>query len=83
MYNTTHALATKCQTLCVQSQFGITPVASIARIESGVDVYAVGASVIARADDSTLLSLSDTAGHKVAVLVHPIHCNVNVVSALY
>lgn len=59
------ALATKCQTLYVQSQFGITPVASIARIASGVDVYAVGASVIARADDPTLLSLSDTAGHKV------------------
>lgn len=49
----------------MQSQFGITPVASIARIESGVDIYAVGASVIARANDQTLLSLSDTAGHKV------------------
>ena len=43
------------------------PLASIARIESGVETYAVGASVIARADDSSLQSLSDVAGHKVSL----------------
>lgn len=54
-----------CLSLYVQSQFRVVPVASIARIESGVDTYAVGASVIARADDSRMQLLSDTAGHKV------------------
>lgn len=49
----------------MQSQFGTSPLASIARVEDGTDTFAVGASVIARADDSRLQSLSDTAGRKV------------------
>lgn len=49
----------------VQSQFGIVPVASIVRIVNGAETYAIGASVIARADDTQLQSLSDTAGRKV------------------
>lgn len=49
----------------VQSQLGVTPVASIARIVSGAETYAIGAAVIARADDMQLQSLSDTAGKKV------------------
>ena len=59
-----HTPAFKCL-LYVQSQFGIMPVASIARIVSGAETYAIGASVIARADDTQLQSLSDTAGRKV------------------
>ena len=51
----------------MQSQFGVTPVASIARIVSGAETRALGASVIARADDIQLQSLSDTAGKKVLI----------------
>lgn len=51
----------------MQNQFGATPVASIARVESGGKTYAVGASVIARADDSSLQVLSDVAGLKVVL----------------
>ncbi|KAL3157894.1 hypothetical protein ABBQ32_012304 [Trebouxia sp. C0010 RCD-2024] len=53
----------------MQSQFGTSPLASIARVEDGTDTFAVGASVIARADDSRLQSLSDTAGRKVTFAV--------------
>lgn len=51
--------------LYMQSQFEITAVASIARIVRGAETYAIGASVIARADDAQLQLLSDTAGKKV------------------
>ena len=51
--------------MSMQSQFGVSPVASLARVEAGMEIYAIGASVIARADDSSLQSLSDIAGRKV------------------
>jgi len=43
----------------------VVPVASLVRSEDGMVTYTVGGSIIARADDTSLHSLSDLAGRKV------------------
>ncbi len=58
----------------MQSQYGVVPLASIARIESGMITYTVGGTVIARADDSDLQSVSDLSGHKVKSQNLSRHC---------
>ena len=41
------------------------PLASIARLESGVTTYTIGGSIYVRADDTSLQSAADLSGRKV------------------
>ena len=49
----------------LQSQYGVVPLASIARLEIGVTTYTVGGNIYVRADDTSLQSAADLSGRKV------------------
>ena len=48
----------------LQSQYGVVPLASIARLEIGVTTYTVGGNIYVRADDTSLQSAADLSGPK-------------------
>ena len=51
----------------LQSQYGVVPIASIARVESGMVTYTVGGGVVARANNTSLQSYSDLKERKVCL----------------
>ncbi|DBA87008.1 TPA: hypothetical protein ACH3X2_000387 [Trebouxia sp. C0005] len=50
---------------CLSSQYGVVPLASIARLESGIPTYTVGGNIYVRADDTSIQSAADLSGRKV------------------
>ncbi|KAL0037387.1 hypothetical protein WJX79_005383 [Trebouxia sp. C0005] len=49
---------------CLSSQYGVVPLASIARLESGIPTYTVGGNIYVRADDTSIQSAADLSGRK-------------------